>query len=148
MIAIVTAETLGLPLEAVKVNIGDNKYPPAGASGGSTTVSGVSTSTRRAATEALNTLLAKVAPSVGAAADQLEAWDGKIQVKGDAAKSISWKQACAKLGTSSITGIGKTSIDLMSMRRWRTDGRSRSRHRNGHRENRQTRFGAGLRPGD
>lgn len=114
VIAIVTAETLGLPLEAVKVNIGENKYPPAGASGGSTTVSGVSTSTRRAATEALNSLLAKVAPSLGATADQLEAWDGKIQVKGNAAKSISWKQACAKMGASSITGTGKTSNDLMS----------------------------------
>ncbi|MGH9711633.1 MAG: xanthine dehydrogenase family protein molybdopterin-binding subunit, partial [Candidatus Acidiferrales bacterium] len=82
VIAIVTAETLGLPVEAVKVNIGDNKYPPAGASGGSTTVSGVSTSTRRAATEALNSLMAKVAPSLGAPVDQLEAWGGKIQVKG------------------------------------------------------------------
>ncbi|HVB07494.1 MAG TPA: xanthine dehydrogenase family protein molybdopterin-binding subunit [Candidatus Acidoferrales bacterium] len=114
IIGIVTAETLGLPLDAVKVNIGDNKYPPAGASGGSTTVSGVSTSTRRAATEALNTLLAKVAPSLGGSADQLEAWGGKIQVKGDPSKSISWKQACAKMGASSITGTGKTSNDLMS----------------------------------
>ncbi|MHB8753513.1 MAG: xanthine dehydrogenase family protein molybdopterin-binding subunit [Candidatus Acidiferrales bacterium] len=114
VIAIVTAETLGLPLDAVKVNIGDNKYPPAGASGGSTTVSGVSTSTRRAATAALNELLAKVAPSLGGSADQLEAWGGKIQVKGDPSKSISWKQACAKMGASSITGTGKTSNDLMS----------------------------------
>ncbi|HKV28331.1 MAG TPA: xanthine dehydrogenase family protein molybdopterin-binding subunit [Candidatus Acidoferrales bacterium] len=114
VIAIVTAETLGLPVEAVKVNIGDNKYPPAGASGGSTTVSGVSTSTRRAATEALNSLLAKVAPSLGAPADNLEAWDGKIQVKGNPGKSIPWKQACAKMGASSITGTGKTSNDLMS----------------------------------
>lgn len=114
VINIVTAETLGLPLEAVKVNLGDNHYPPAGASGGSTTVSGVSTSTRRAATTALNELLAKVAPSLGASADQLEAWGGKIQVKGDPSKSISWKQACAKLGASSITGTGRTSNDLMS----------------------------------
>ena len=114
VIAIVTAETLGLPVEAVKVNIGDNKYLPAGASGGSTTVSGVSTSTRRAATEALNSLLAKVAPSLGAPPDQLEAWDGKIQVKGNAGKSIPWKQACAKMGASSISGTGKTSNDLMS----------------------------------
>jgi xanthine dehydrogenase YagR molybdenum-binding subunit len=114
VINIVTAETLGLPLDGVKVNLGDNKYPPAGASGGSTTVSGVSTSTRRAATDALNELLAKVAPSLGASPDKLEAWNGKIQVVGDSSKSIPWKQACAKLGTSSITGTGKTSNDLMS----------------------------------
>jgi xanthine dehydrogenase YagR molybdenum-binding subunit len=114
VIDIVAAETLGLPLKGVKVNIGDNRYPPAGASGGSTTVSGVSTSTRRAATDALNQLLAKVAPSLGATADQLEAWQGKIQVKGDPSKSMSWEEACAKLGTASITGKGRTSPDLMS----------------------------------
>ncbi|MGB6483508.1 MAG: xanthine dehydrogenase family protein molybdopterin-binding subunit [Candidatus Acidiferrales bacterium] len=114
VINIVTAETMGLPLDAVKVNIGDNRYPPAAASGGSVTVSSVSTSTRRAATNALNDLLAKVAPSLGVSVDQLEAWDGKIQVKGDPSKSIPWKQACAKLGTASITGTGRTSNDLMS----------------------------------
>lgn len=114
VVNIVAAETLGLPLDGVKVNLGDNKYPPAGASGGSTTVSGVSTSTRRAATNALNDLLAKVAPSLGVGVDQLEAWDGKIQVKGDPSKSIPWKQACAKLGATSVTGTGRTSNDLMS----------------------------------
>lgn len=114
VIAIVTAETLGLPLDAVKVNIGDNRYPPAGASGGSTTVSGVSTSTRRAATNALNELLAKVAPALGTSPDQLEAWGGKIRVTSNPAKSISWKQACAKMGASPITGTGRTSNDLMS----------------------------------
>ena len=114
VINIVTSETLGIPLNKVKVNIGDNRYPPAGASGGSTTVSGVSTSTRRAATDALNQLLAKVAPSLGVSPDSLEAWEGKIQVTGNPAKSISWEQACAKLGATSITGKGRTSPDLMS----------------------------------
>ncbi|HET7150549.1 MAG TPA: molybdopterin cofactor-binding domain-containing protein, partial [Candidatus Acidoferrum sp.] len=114
VINIVTAETLGLPLDAVKVNLGDNKYPPAGPSGGSTTVSGVSTSTRMAATNALNELLAKVAPSLGTSADKLEAWQGKIQVIGDSSKSIPWKQACAKLGASPVTGMGSTNPALMS----------------------------------
>ena len=63
MIGIVAADTLGLPLEGVKVNIGDSNYPPSGASGGSTTVGGVSSSTRIAATNALNQLFARVAPS-------------------------------------------------------------------------------------
>ncbi|MFZ0924149.1 MAG: xanthine dehydrogenase family protein, partial [Candidatus Acidiferrales bacterium] len=114
VINIVTAETLGLPLDGVKVNIGDNRYPPAAASGGSVTVSSVSTSTRMAATNALNELLAKVAPSLGTTPDKLEAWNGKIQLLGDPSKSIPWKQACAKLGTASITGTGRTNNALMS----------------------------------
>jgi xanthine dehydrogenase YagR molybdenum-binding subunit len=114
VINIVAAETLGLPLEAVKINIGDSRNPPSGASGGSTTVGGVSSSTRRAATDALNQLLAKVAPDLGTSADQLEAVDGKIQVKSDASKCVNWKQACAKLGVSTITGSGQTTKDLIS----------------------------------
>jgi xanthine dehydrogenase YagR molybdenum-binding subunit len=104
---IVAAETLGLPLDAIKVMIGDNRYPPSGSSGGSTTVGGVSSSTRRAAVDALNQLLAKVAPDLKAQPDQLEAAGGKIQVIGDASRSMTWKQACAKLGTQPITVRGK-----------------------------------------
>jgi len=107
VIGIITAETMGLPLEAVKVNIGDSKYPADGASGGSTTVGGVSASTRRAATAALNQLLDKVAPSLNAKPDELEAVDGQICVKSNPSRAISWKQACAKLGTAPITGVGQ-----------------------------------------
>ena len=114
VIGIAAAETFGLPLEAVKINIGDSRYPLSDASGGSTTVGGVSSSTRRAATSALNELLAKVAPSLGVDANKLEAVGGRVQVQGDASKGISWKQACAKLGTTPITANGQTSRDLIS----------------------------------
>src|SRR5437764_11197555 len=114
VIGIIAAETMGLPLEAVKVNIGDSKYPADGASGGSTTVGGVSSSTRRAATAALNQLLEKVAPSLSVNPEELEAVDGKIRVIGNPSRAISWKQACAKLGTTPITGVGQRSNDLIS----------------------------------
>ena len=114
IIGIVAAETLGLPLEAITVNIGDSRYPASGASGGSTTSGGVSSSTRRAATNALNELLAKVAPSMGGDAEKLEAVGGAIRVKNDASMSIPWKQACAKLGATPISAAGQTSKDLIS----------------------------------
>jgi xanthine dehydrogenase YagR molybdenum-binding subunit len=113
-VGIVAAETFGLPLEAVTVNIGDSKYPPAGPSGGSTTIGGVSSATRRAATDALNKLFEQVAPSLGAAPNQLEASGGQIRIKDNPDKSLSWKQACAKLGTTPVTAMGKTSGDLIS----------------------------------
>ena len=114
VVAIVAAETYGLPLEAITVNIGDSKYPPAGASGGSTTCGGVSSATRRATTDALNKLFAQVAPSLGATPGQLEAVGGQVRVIGAPDKNLTWKQACAKLGASPITGTGKTSADLIS----------------------------------
>ncbi|HXH48365.1 MAG TPA: xanthine dehydrogenase family protein molybdopterin-binding subunit [Terriglobia bacterium] len=107
VIAITVAETLGLPIDAVKVEIGTSKYPPSGASGGSTTVGGVSNSTRRGAIDARDELFAAVAPSLGVQPADLEARNGKIQAKSDASKSLTWKQACAKLGVKTIQATGK-----------------------------------------
>jgi len=102
----VAAESLGLPMNGVNVKLGDNAYPTSGASGGSTTVGGVAASTRKASVNALEKLFAAAAPSLGVPADQLEAVDGKIQVKGNAAKSLTWKDACAKLGVAPISEMG------------------------------------------
>ncbi len=102
----VAAESLGLPINAIKLNIGDNKYPPSNPSGGSTTVGGVCSSTRKSALNALEKLFAAVAPALGAPVDQLEAVDGKIQVKGNPAKNIAWKAACQKLGMQTISEMG------------------------------------------
>ncbi len=107
VVAMVAAETLGLTVADIRVKIGDSAYPFGSPSGGSTTVGGVTASTRKAAVNALDELFQKVAPGLGAPAEELEAVGGKIQVKGNPAKSIAWKQACAKIGVSSITGNGK-----------------------------------------
>lgn len=107
VIAIVAAETLGVPVESITVRIGDSRYPFDGPSGGSTTVGGVSSSTRRAAVDAANQLFAAVAPSLGVPADQLAAVGGSIQAKNDSSKSLTWKQACQKLGMRKIQTLGK-----------------------------------------
>ncbi|HYK91170.1 MAG TPA: xanthine dehydrogenase family protein molybdopterin-binding subunit [Acidobacteriota bacterium] len=116
VINIVAADSLGLPLNAVKVNVGDSKYPVSGGSGGSTTVGGVSASTRRAAVDALEALFKQVAPALNADPGNLEAVGGKIRVKGDPAKSLSWKQACAKLGVTpiSVTAQNKAGKDELT----------------------------------
>jgi xanthine dehydrogenase YagR molybdenum-binding subunit len=106
-ITMVAAETLGLPMSAIRVKIGTNSYPASGPSGGSTTIGGVSSSTRKAAVNALEKLLEKVAPSLGVPADQLEAVDSRIQVKGNPNKAMSWKQAAQKMGPQSIEEMGE-----------------------------------------
>lgn len=107
VIAQVAAESLGLRVNDIRVKIGDTNYPPSGSSGGSTTVGGVSSSTRKATLNALEKLFEEVAPSLGAPATELEAVDGKIQVKGNPAKSLTWKAACAKLGVKTISETGR-----------------------------------------
>jgi xanthine dehydrogenase YagR molybdenum-binding subunit len=106
-IMIVAAETLGLPLNAIQLKIGDAEYPPSGPSGGSTTIGGVSASTRRAALLALDGLFAKAAPALNAQPSELEARGGTVRVKGNAGRALSWKQACAKLGAMPLTVRGK-----------------------------------------
>jgi xanthine dehydrogenase YagR molybdenum-binding subunit len=107
VIQIVVAESRGLPQNQVKVLIGDNKYPPSGSSGGSTTVGGISASSRRASIDALNALFEKVAPALEATSAELEAVDGQIRVASAPTRQMSWKQACAKLGTQPLTTRGK-----------------------------------------
>lgn len=106
-ILVVAADTLGLPIDAIQLLIGDTTYPPSGGSGGSTTIGGVSSSTRRAAVDAREALFAKVAPALNAQPDQLECVNGKVGVKGDSSKSLSWKEACSKIGAMPITVRGK-----------------------------------------
>ncbi len=107
IITIVAADTLGIPMENVKVLYGNNHYPPSGGSGGSTTSGGVTSSTRRGAVNARDALFAKVAPALKAQPTELEAVDGRVQVKADKGRSLSWKEACAKIGAVPITVHGK-----------------------------------------
>jgi len=106
-ILIVAAETLAIPMEAISLHIGDTIYPTSGGSGGSTTIGGVSSSTRRAAVQARELLFAKVAPALNAQPDDLECAAGSVRVKSDTKRSLSWKQACAKLGAMPVTARGK-----------------------------------------
>jgi xanthine dehydrogenase YagR molybdenum-binding subunit len=106
-ILMVVAETLGIPMNAITLRIGDSNFPHDGGSGGSTTIGAVSSEARRASVDALNQLLAKAALSLDAPPDQLEAVGGAIRVKGGQGKSIPWKTACSKLGPTGITVRGK-----------------------------------------
>src|SRR5438093_742354 len=65
LVAIVTAETLGLPVSAIKPEIGDTMYPLSGGSGGSTTAASVSPALRVTAGKAPDALCAKVGPALG-----------------------------------------------------------------------------------
>ena len=107
VIAMGAAETLGLPVEGVKVSIGDTRYPPSGTSGGSTTVGGVSASTRRASVNALQALYEKVAPELDAEPGELAVVaPGRIGVAGDPDRSVSWKRAASMVGPSPLAVTG------------------------------------------
>jgi xanthine dehydrogenase YagR molybdenum-binding subunit len=107
VMAVVVAETLGLPVEAIKINIGSSKYPVSGPSGGSTTVGGVSGSHRKAAQDALAKICELVAAKLGVSAEELVAAGGKIVSSKDAKKSVSWKEACSLIGMKPLEVEGQ-----------------------------------------
>lgn len=103
----VVAESLGLPMSKVKLVIGSNSLPRDSASGGSTTVGGVSVSSRKSSVNALQKLFEAAAPSLAAQPGDLEAIDGHIRVKGSPNKSLTWEAACKKIGPGKISEMGE-----------------------------------------
>jgi len=102
VIALVLAETFGLPYDAIRVNIGTSKYPASGASGGSTTVGGVCESHRRAGQDAFEKIAALVGKKLDVDPAKLEAVNGRVQLADNPAKSVSWKEACSLLGMTPL----------------------------------------------
>jgi xanthine dehydrogenase YagR molybdenum-binding subunit len=103
IVTMVAAETFGLPLRAVKAEIGDTAFPFSGGSGGSTTAASVTPAIRTTCVDALNALFAKVAPSLGTTPENLVAEGGRIHVAGNANKSLAWNDACKLIGTETIS---------------------------------------------
>ena len=104
VIAMVLAETCGLPLAKVKARIGSNEYVYGNPSGGSITVGSVTGSTRRAALEATGILFDKVAEKYKVDANSLSlskeaVWSGEKEV-------CSWTAACRLIGPEPIVSTG------------------------------------------
>ena len=105
--AVVAAEELGIETADVTMRIGDTQFPEGPGSGGSVTINSVAPVVRLAANEARTKLLALAAPLLGAAPGDLDAAHGKIFVAGDPQKSITFKQATAKMSGETIDCTAK-----------------------------------------
>jgi xanthine dehydrogenase YagR molybdenum-binding subunit len=107
VIAIVLAETLGLRPLDVTVRIGDSRPTrrPA-APGGSTTVGGVSPPPGGRPRTPWRSSSRRSPRSSRRTPDELEAADGRIRVADDPSRSLSWKEATAKLGVTPIAVTG------------------------------------------
>jgi xanthine dehydrogenase YagR molybdenum-binding subunit len=116
LVAMIAAETMGLPLGAVKAEIGRSDYPFAPGSGGSVTVGSISPTVRVACANALDLLFAKVAPTLGVEPSALAATGGRVHVKDTPAKGVSWKEACRLLGVQPISVEGAWQAGLSSAR--------------------------------
>jgi xanthine dehydrogenase YagR molybdenum-binding subunit len=104
ILAIIAAEVLGLQPTDIFSNIGNSTFPPGQASGGSTTTPSMAPPCLDAVTKARDALFKKIAPTVKAPPADLSLKDSQLWVAGQPV--MSWKDACRKLGTSSISELG------------------------------------------
>jgi xanthine dehydrogenase YagR molybdenum-binding subunit len=113
ILAIIAAEILGLKPSDIFSNIGHSGFPPGQASGGSTTTPSMAPPCYDAASKARDAFLKKIAPAVKARVDELTLRDGQLWIAGE--PNMSWRDACRKLGTATISETGSYQPGLSSV---------------------------------
>ena len=103
VMSIIAAETLGLAVKDIQVKVGDSLFPASAGSGGSGTVGGIGSATRRAAVDALDLFFVKVSAALGLNPEDLSIGVGVVKA-GD--KELTWKEACAKIGQLPVSANG------------------------------------------
>ena len=78
IMAMVVAETLGLEVNQVTIELGDSNQPFAPGSGGSTTAAAVMPAMRVTAGKARDALFERIAPQLGVPIDQISIGVGKF----------------------------------------------------------------------
>jgi len=117
VLAQTVAEVLGLRPDEITVRIGDTEFPAGGPSYGSRTTASVTPPARTAAWRVQQQLFHEAALALNAAAEDLVARDGKILVRNDATRSMSFREAAAKLRTDRISAVVSRSDDYAGFRR-------------------------------
>jgi xanthine dehydrogenase YagR molybdenum-binding subunit len=112
LVGMIVEEELGLSHPTVKVGVGRSSQPPGVFSGGSVTTPSIAPPTKRAAEAAKTALLERVAGRLNVPAADLDLEDGKVIVKSDRSKDITFKQACAALPMTGIQGDGAFDASL------------------------------------
>jgi xanthine dehydrogenase YagR molybdenum-binding subunit len=110
-LAQVVAEELGLRATDIAVRIGDTAHPSGTSSGGSKTTGSITPAARAAAYRARQKLLAEVAPALGGSADALVMKDGKVSLRSDPAKSLTFRAAAARLRTEQVSATASRADD-------------------------------------
>ncbi len=104
VVGVLTASTLGIPLNLIDVKIASTNYPPGPASGGSMTAHNTAPAIIQAAKDAKDALRNIIAEQVGVDVDGIEIRDGRILSGTN--NLMSWFDACQLL-PKVITGRGK-----------------------------------------
>ncbi|QDL37318.1 xanthine dehydrogenase family protein molybdopterin-binding subunit [Rhodoferax sediminis] len=117
VLAQVVAEVFGLRAQDIHVRIGDTEFPAGPPSYGSRTTASITPPARTAAWRVLQALLAVVAPALQARPEDLIARDGRIVVRSQPARGLSFREGAALLRTDRISEIASRGDDYGGFRR-------------------------------
>jgi len=114
--AMVAAEELGLRPEDITVRVGDTDFPEGPASGGSNTTNSVAPVVRLAAHDARTKVLALAAALLKAKPEELDAAGGKVFVAAQPSKSVSFRQAAARMTDEVIDCVAERKKQYETLR--------------------------------
>ncbi len=117
VLAQTVAEVLGLQPTDITVRIGDTEFPPGPPSYGSRTTASITPPARVAAWRVQQQLFRETALALNTAADDLIARDGRIVVRTDPGRSISFREAAGRLRNDRISAVASRSDDYAGFRR-------------------------------
>ena len=108
----VAADTLGLPVERVRFELGDSTYPKAPQQGGSMIAASVGSAVQLACAELRKQAIALAVTDpasalAGAEAAAIDARDGALRYRGDPARADSYEAILARGGRGNLTAQGK-----------------------------------------
>jgi len=116
VLAQVVAEELGLAPQDVTVRIGDTEFPAGPGSGGSRATASITPPARNAADRIRRQLCALAAASLGTAPDDLEARDGRIASLSDPARSMTFREAAARMDGEQLVALSSRGDDYAGFR--------------------------------
>jgi xanthine dehydrogenase YagR molybdenum-binding subunit len=107
-IAMVVAEEMGLPVESIRVKIGDSRYPFGPASGGSVTTGSLIPAVRAAAVHAREKLAGVASKVLGAPESDVALANGVFSAKG---KTAEFRKVCSRLPGETLVATGDRAKD-------------------------------------
>ena len=113
VLALVTAETIGIPVERIEVRLGDTILPPGPLSGASRATASVIPAVIEAARQAIQAVLASAASQTatlfnGVPKEDLSFAKGSVVVKGASTQGIPFEQILRLANLRGVTGSGKS----------------------------------------
>ena len=107
-IAMVVAEEIGLPVEKIRVKIGDSRYPFGPASGGSVTTGSLIPAVRAAAVHAREKLIAAASAVLAAPESEVRLAGGVFSAQG---RSAEFRKVCSRLPGETLVATGDRAKD-------------------------------------